>query len=137
MDPGAKATITYWRGGESHTADVTLGTLPDTQKMAAAGQNNAPAVKPSALEGFGLTLSPDSSNQGGVVIAQVDPTGKAAEQGLQAGDVILSVGATAVDSPAQVEKMVADAKAGGHKAVLLRIKSGDQTQFVALTFAQT
>ena len=33
--------------------------------------------------------------------------------------------------------MVADAKAGGHKAVLLRIKSGDQTQFVALTFAQT
>ncbi len=38
MDPGTKVTVTYWRGGESHTADVTLGTLPDTQKMASADQ---------------------------------------------------------------------------------------------------
>ncbi len=137
MNPGTKVTVTYWRGGESHTADVTLGTLPDTQKMAAADQGKAPAVQPSALEDFGLTLSPDTSGQGGVVIANVDPTGKAAEQGLQAGDVILSVGSHSVDSPAQVEKMVADAKAGGHKAVLLRIKSGAQTEFIALAFAQT
>ena len=96
-------------------------------------------MQPSALKDFGLTLSPDTANNqdGGVVIAEVDPTGQAAEHGLQPGDVILSVGAKSVNSPAEVEKMVADAKAGGHKAVLLRIKSGDQTQFVALTFAQT
>ncbi len=142
MDPGAKVTVTYWRGGASHTADVTLGKLPDTQKMASADQGNGggPAVQPSALTDFGLTLSPDNnpSNQdGGVVISEVDPTGQAAEHGLQAGDIILSVGSKSVKSPADVEKMVADAKAGGHKAVLLRIKSGDQTQFVALTFAQT
>ncbi len=138
MNPGSKVTVTYWRDGASHTADVTLGTLPDTKQMASAGDNNPPKVLPSALQDFGLTLSPDANNQdGGVVIAGVDPTGQAAEHGLQAGDVILSVGAKSVDLPAQVEKMVADAKAGGHKAVLLRIKSGDQTEFVALTFART
>ena len=139
MDPGAKVTVTYWRNGSSHQADVTLGTLPDTQKMASADQGKGgPAVKPSALQDFGLTLSPDANSQdGGVVISDVDPTGKAAEHGLQPGDVILSVGSTTVDTPAQVEKMVADAKAGGHKAVLLRIKSGEQTQFVALPFANT
>ena len=38
--------------------------------------------------------------------------------------------------PADVEKKVADAKAGGLKAVLLRVKSGDQTRFVALSFAR-
>ena len=140
MNPGSKVTVTYWRGGTSHDADVTLGTLPKTQQMASADQGNSgKKVMPSALKDFGLTLSPDtSSNQdGGVVISDVDPTGQAAEHGLQPGDVILSVGANSVNTPADVEKMVADAKAGGHKAVLLRIKSGDQTQFVALTFAQT
>ena len=33
--------------------------------------------------------------------------------------------------------ILADAKASGLKAVLLRVKSGDQTQFVALSFART
>jgi serine protease Do len=140
MDPGSKVTVTYWRGGASHDVDVTLGKLPDTEKMAAADQGNGDsAVQPTAdLKDFGLTLSPDTNSQdGGVVISDVDPAGQAAEHGLQAGDVILSVGSKSVNSPADVEKIVADAKAGGHKAVLLRIKSGDQTQFVALTFART
>ncbi len=140
MNPGTKVTVTYWRGGTSHDAEVTLGTLPTTQQLASADQGNGgKQVTPSTLKDFGLTLSPDTSNNqdGGVVISEVDPTGQAAEHGLQPGDVILSVGSTSVNTPAEVEKMVADAKAGGHKAVLLRIKSGDQTQFVALTFAQT
>ncbi len=139
MNPGSKVSVTYWRSGNSHDVDVTLGKLPDTAKMASADQGNGPAVQPTAdIKDFGLTLSPDTNSQdGGVVISDVDPTGQAAEHGLQPGDVILSVGSKSVNSPADVEKIVADAKAGGHKAVLLRIKSGDQTQFVALTFAQT
>ena len=139
MNPGTKVTVTYWRGGASHTADVTLGTLPNTQVASNdQGNNSGPAVQPSTLKEFGLTLSPDNTKKGsGVVISNVDPTGQAAEHGLQAGDVILSVGSKSVTTPAEVEKMVADAKAGGHKAVLLRIKSGKQTEFVALTFAQT
>ena len=141
MDPGADVKITYWRGNASHDTNVTLGTLPNTDQMAKAdtgnGNDTGKAVKPSALTDFGLTLSPDQNDQGGVVISEVDPTGSAAERGLQAGDVILSVGDKSATTPAEVEKMVADAKAGGQKAVLLRIKSGDQTQFVALAFAKT
>lgn len=146
MDPGTKVTVTYWRNGQSHDVAVTLGTLPDTQQMASNDQGNAPAAQPSTLKEFGLTLSPsdtsgnnnsNNAKQSGVVISDVDPTGQAAEQGLQAGDVILSVGSKSVSTPAEVEKLVADAKTGGQKAVLLRIKSGDQTEFVALKFAQT
>ncbi len=140
MNPGSKVAVTYWRGGISHDVDVMLGTLPTTDQMANADQGNSPgaAVEPSALKEFGLTLSPDTNSQdGGVVVSDVDPAGQAAEHGVQPGDVILSVGSKAVSSPADVEKMVAEAKAGGNKAVLLRIKSGDQTQFVALPFAKT
>ena len=60
----------------------------------------------------------------------------AAERGLQPGDVILSVGDKEVAAPSDVEKLVNSAKEDGLKAVLLRIKSGDQTRFVALTFAR-
>ena len=71
------------------------------------------------------------------MVTDVDPNGQAAEHGLQPGDVILSVGDDdGRRRPADVEKMVADAKDGGMKAVLLRIKSGDQTRFVALSFAR-
>jgi serine protease Do len=93
-------------------------------------------VKPSALDDFGLSLGP-SDDKSGVVITDVDPNGQAAENGLQPGDVILAVGDSAVTAPADVEKKVADAKTGGSKAVLLRVKSGDNTRFVALSFART
>jgi serine protease Do len=42
-----------------------------------------------------------------------------------------------VKAPSDIEKKVAAAKADGSKAVLLRVQSGDQTRFVALSFAHT
>jgi serine protease Do len=135
MAPGAKVKVTYWRDGVSHDVDVTLGKLPATDTVAST---SAPSkdVKPSALEDFGMALAP-SADDSGVTIADVDPNGQAAERGLQPGDVILAVGDMAVKAPAEVEKQVADAKSGGLKAVLLRVKSGDNTRFVALSFART
>ena len=52
MNPGTKVTVTYWRGGESHTADVTLGTLPNTQQMASAEQEQC--ARGAAVDAQGL-----------------------------------------------------------------------------------
>ena len=141
MNPGAEAKITYWRDGASHDASVTLGTLPTTDQMASNDNGNndkgGKMIQPSTLKDLGMTLSPDNNDQG-VVISDVDPTGAAAANGLETGDVIISVGNKSVTSPADVEKMVADAKASGQKAVLLYVKSGSQPPaFVALPFAKT
>ena len=133
MRPGTKVTVTYWRGGKSQDAEVTLGKLPTDDKVASADAPAAPDASP--LDDFGLAVAPADDNEG-VVITDVDPNGQAAERGLQPGDVILSVGEAKVSDPRDVEKRVADAKAGGLKAVLLRIRSGDQTRFVALSFAR-
>jgi serine protease Do len=133
LAPGTTVKVTYWREGAQHDLDVTLGTLPGEQKQAAVEE--PAAVEPSALEDFGMSIAPADDNQG-VVITDVDPNGQAAERGLQPGDVIVSVGDTVVSDPAAVEKKMADAKAGGLKAVLLRVKSGEQTRFVALSFAR-
>jgi len=134
MAPGTKVSVTYWRDGASHDAEVTLGKLPTDDKVASADDGQA-SPDASPLDDFGLALAPSDDNEG-VVITDVDPNGQAAERGLQPGDVILSVGEAKVTRPGEVEKRVADAKAGGLKAVLLRIKSGDETRFVALSFAR-
>jgi serine protease Do len=37
-----------------------------------------------------------------------------------------------VSSPADVRKALADARGDGKRAVLMRVKSGDQTRYIAL-----
>jgi serine protease Do len=136
MAPGTKVTVTYWRDGKSNDVEVTLGKLPSSDQQASAGDSSGSQdVKPSSLEDFGLAIAPSDDNSG-VVVTDVDPNGQAAEKGLQAGDVILSVGDKSVSQPNDVEKTVADAKSGGRKSVLLRVKSGDQTRYIALSFAR-
>jgi len=135
MAPGTKVTVTYWRDGKSNDVEVTLGKLPATDQQASNDDSNTPDVKPSSLEDFGLAIAPSDDNSG-VVITDVDPNGQGAEKGLQAGDVILSVGDKSVTKPTEVEKTMADAKSGGRKSILLRVKSGDQTRYIALSFTR-
>lgn len=132
MDPGTTVKLTYWRDGAEHEADITLGKLPESEQQASLEQPEE--IEPSVLESFGMSIAP-AEDSDGVVITDVDPNGQAAERGLQRGDVILEVGNAAVKDPASVEKKLADAKADGLKAVLLRVRSGDQTRFVALPLA--
>ncbi|MBN9023941.1 MAG: Do family serine endopeptidase [Rhizobiales bacterium] len=133
FDPGTSVDVTYWRDGKKQNVDVKLGTLPGSDQMAALDQPET--VEPTALENFGLAVAP-SDDDSGVMVTDVDPNGQAAERGLQPGDVILSVGQDEVKSPADVEKIMETAKEDGMKAVLLRVKTGDQTRFVALSFAR-
>ncbi len=136
MAPGTKVTVTYWRDGASHDVDVTLGTLPSDNQVAAAGGSTDVQPTASPLEDFGLAIGPSEDGSAGVMVTDVDPNGQAAERGLQPGDVIIAVGDSDVSKPADLEKLVTNAKADGMKAVLLRVKSGDQTRFVALSFAR-
>ena len=133
--PGTSVTVTYWRDGAKHDVDIKLGTLPGEEQVASAGGGQDTPKQTSMLEDFGLAVGPGDKDQG-VVVTNVDPNGQAAERGVQPGDVILSVGDSDVTKPGDVEKFVQTAKADGLKAALRRIKSGDQTRFIALTFAR-
>jgi len=85
---------------------------------------------------LGLTLAPAGQVAGsgseGVVITNVEPNGVAAEHGMQTGDVILEVGGKKVGSPADIRTALGDAQKQGKRTVLMRVKSGDATKFVAL-----
>jgi serine protease Do len=132
LGPNASAKLAVWQNGAEKTFDVKLGTLPSEQ-VATADTNDDSAT--ANLDNFGLTLAPSDSvpgaAAGGVVVTNVDPDGVAAQKGLKVGDVILEVGGKPVTTPSQIASVLSEAKKSGHKAVLLRVKSGDETHFIA------
>jgi serine protease Do len=65
-------------------------------------------------------------------VTGVDPEGPAADSGLHTGDVILDVGGKSVTSPDDVRNAVRQAASQGKHSVLMRVKSADQTKFVAV-----
>jgi serine protease Do len=137
--PDKKVDLNYVEDGANKSASVTLGTLPPDQQQANAEGSSPSEHSQNSLTAFGLTLAPASSVEGagrrGVVVTDVDPDGVAAEKGLRQGDVILEAGGHPVARPADVVTALSDAKKDGRKAVLLRVKSGDNTHFVALATA--
>ena len=113
---------------------LTLGTLPKEQQAKASTNDDADSGAKEPL--LGLTLAPAKQVAGsgdeGVVVTAVDPDGPAASRGFKAGDVILEAGGKRVSAPRDVSKAVADAQRDGKRSILVRIKSGGGTRFVAL-----
>ncbi|MGA7655267.1 MAG: Do family serine endopeptidase [Methylocella sp.] len=134
LGPGKKADLIYWHDGTEKTTSVKLGSLPDDKE--AQAQPAAGSEDNNAFSSLGLKLAPASSVQGagghGVVVADIDPDGAAAQKGLQVGDVILEAGGHAVNQPSEVKAALAEAKKDNRKAVLLRVKGADGTHFVAI-----
>ncbi|WP_075217510.1 Do family serine endopeptidase [Mongoliimonas terrestris] len=132
-DPDTTVDVELYRDGEKQTVAVKLGTLPGEQQQAAL----SPAeTAPASIEGLGLRLAPASTagaGDEGVVVTEVDPDGKAAEKGLRQGDIILEVAGQKVSGPRDVESNLEAASKAGRKSVLLRVRTGENLRFVALS----
>jgi serine protease Do len=130
MAPGTSVKLGVLHDGSEKTVTLTLGTLPDGRQA-----NVAPQGADNATPRLGLTLAPANAvgaGSQGVAVTAVDPNGPAAERGMQSGDVILDVAGKAVSNPSDVTKDLADLHKAGKHTVLMRVKSGNGTKFVAL-----
>jgi serine protease Do len=132
MAPGSTAKLDILRKGEQKSIDVTLAKMPNQpEKQANAGQ-----MDNSSTPHLGISVAPASDVAGagskGVVITAVDPEGPAAEHGLKSGDVILDVGGKSVSSVGELRSALSEAKSGGKHDVLMRVKTADNTHFVAM-----
>jgi len=138
MAPGNSVKIGVIEKGAEKTVTLTLGELPPQREAKADPQDSEQSG--SDVGKLGLTLAPASSVAGagsqGVVITGVDPNGAAADAGFKNGDVILDVAGKAVSSPADVRKVLADARSDGKKNILMRVKSGEGTRFVAIPLSR-
>jgi serine protease Do len=134
LPPKASVKLTVLHSGSEKTVSLSLGELPNSKEAKAnTDSNESNGVD---LGKLGLTLAPASRVAGagseGVVVTGVDGGGAAAEQGFATGDIILEVAGKAVSSPGDVRSAIAGAKSGGKRTVLLRVKKGENTRFVAL-----
>lgn len=136
--PDTTVDVKVWRNNAEQTVKVKLGLFPSNQEALAklSGDNDKQPDKSSLeLSQLGLTLMPARSGNnkdGGVAIAEVDPSSDAAEKGLKPGDVILEVSGQQVAAPDDVVAGVKKAQDLKRSAVLLHIKSADQKRFVAV-----
>jgi len=131
--PGSTVALEVLRDGKKSELHATLGELAAAETENARGESHSSAGK------FGLTLQPLTpdiagqlelpKNTSGVVIAEVDPSGRAASAGLREGDVIQQVNGRSVRTPAEV-KSALDASTD-RPAVLLIAREG-RTFFVPL-----
>jgi serine protease Do len=139
MAPGSTVKLTVWRKGEQKTFSVALGELPNQRDARASTPDNA---NPNATDvpRLGLTVAPAGQVAGsgseGVVVTEVDPNGIASDQGFKTGDVILEVAGKKVANPADVRSALSSAQKDGKRTILMRVKSGEETRFVALRLSK-
>jgi serine protease Do len=136
MAPGTKVELSVLRKGEQKTVSLTLRQMKDSKQAKA----DTGSEQSGGVPHLGLTLAPADKVAGagstGLVITGIDPDSAAAEHGLKTGDVILNVGGKAVSSVGEVRQALTQARGSGKENVLMRVKSGDSTRFVALPLGQ-
>ncbi len=133
MAPNSSVKLDIIRQGQPKTIMLTLTQMPNERQASA---DTGEAQPSRGVPHLGLQVAPASEVAGagdkGVVVTAVDPDGPAAEQGFRTGAVILDVGGKSVANAGDVRKALVEAKAQGKHDVLMRVKMGDATRFVAL-----
>jgi serine protease Do len=134
--PGSAVKLTVVRKGTEKSISLTLGRLPKQKQLAAKAPANDDGERGAEVPRLGLTLAPAKQVAGsgdeGVVVTAIDPDGPAASRGFKTGDVILEAGGKTVSAPGDVSKAVAEARKDGKRSILVRVRSGGGTRFVAL-----
>jgi serine protease Do len=132
--PGTEIRVQILRDGRAQEVHARLSELPADKEAAASSGGSE-----SRREQLGITvepLTPDTATRlalrrgtQGVVVTEVDPTGPAAEAGIEPDDVILQVNREPVKSAAELRAAVG--RSAGRPALLL-LNRGGRSLFLAV-----
>jgi len=132
LAPASAAKLDVLHQGKSKVINLTLGQLPNAQEARAGVEDEGRTDVPR----LGLTVAPagkvDGAGKLGVVITKVEPKSAAAERGLKRGDVILEVAGKSVSSPTDVSSALEAARTDKKSSVLMRLRTGDASHYVAV-----
>jgi len=130
--PGTRSTLTVWRKGASRDLSVNITEMEPDKNTKKEDRKSKPDQPANIL---GLNVSDLTEMQkrefrlnGGVVIETVE--GAASRVGLRPGDLILRVNNTDISDARQFTAFVA--KLDRKKTVLLLVRRGDSSQFIAI-----
>jgi serine protease Do len=138
--PGGTAKLDVLHNGKRNVVSLTLGQLPNAQEakadIDAGGKDSTHGTDVPRL---GMTVAPagkvDGAGKEGVVVMKVEPKSAAADRGLKKGDVILEVAGKSVSNPGDVREALDAARTDKKSSVLMRLRSGDASHYVAMPLA--
>lgn len=150
--PGTTIPIEFFRDGRRQTVRVRVATRPSADEMQSFDPNEEQPMpsRPSdndatATASLGISvqsLTPQiarsvgvASDTRGVVILAVDPSSDAAQKGLTRGLVITSANRRPVTTPAELARVVNEARAAGNNDVLLYVQVREAGRFVSVELA--
>jgi serine protease Do len=143
LAPGNSVKLNVLHKGADKVVNLTLGQLPNTVEAKADTDNNddkGSATRGTDVPKLGMTVAPANSVAGagkdGVVVTEVDPKSAAADRGFKEGDVILEVAGKTVANAGDVREAINAARADNKNSVLMRVKSGGSSRFVAVPLAK-
>src|SRR6202171_4305755 len=142
LAPGNAVKLNVLHKGQDKVVKLTLGQLPNTLEAKGDTDNGEKggATRGTDVPKLGLTVAPANSVAGagkdGVVVTEVDPKSAAAERGFKEGDVILEVAGKTVTNAGDVREAINAARTDNKNTVLMRVKSGGSSRFVALPLAK-
>ncbi len=142
---GSRVPIELIRDGQRRTVTAVIGERPPEEELARlnGAEEETPVREPeeaqqssgqrSTRQSLGLTvqtLTPEmarslritDTNVRGVVVSGVDPSSDAAAEGVQNGDIILSINQRATRTPEEAAAAVDAARRAGRESVLLLIR---------------
>ena len=137
LGPNAKVSLTVVRDGRERTLTAKLDELPS--KMADA----MPGSEGPDRTGIGLAVEPLTPEKArrlgvdadtGLLVTNVDPSGPAADAGLQRGDVIEEVEGKPVKSVAELRSELSRA---GDRPALMLVRRGESSLYLTLDQRQS
>jgi serine protease Do len=138
--PGSTAKLDVLHKGQGKIVSLTLGQLPNAQEAKADLKSDSKgSTHGTDVPRLGLTIAPagkvDGAGKEGVVVMKVEPKSAAADRGLKKGDVILEVAGKSVTDPSDVREAIEAARTDKKRSVLMRLRSGDASHYVAVPLA--
>jgi serine protease Do len=137
---GSRVPIELIRNGKRMTVTAMVAERPTEEALAkitgsggtTEGSGATSPVAPQKALGLSLApLTPELARAAnlpitarGVVVTAVDPNSDASEEGLQRGDLVISINGALVATPAQLIAAVETARKAGRTSVLLLVKRG-------------
>jgi serine protease Do len=130
LPPGSSVKLGLFRNGRERSIIVKLGELP------LASPRSEEQISLGEKSSLGLTLASARAVPGmgerGVVVTEINPQSDAADSGLQVGDIVVSVASQPVNAPAEVDRLVNEARAHQRRAILIQFKRDQMSGFVAI-----
>ena len=126
---GGDAALELYRGGENETVHVTMQAWPEAKPVVL--NNDGPRTL-----GLELASSPGENDVPIVTVASVDPTGTAADSGIQKGDIIVEVQQTPVSSPDSALRIFRKQSSLKHRFAAVLVRHDKKLSWMSLAIPE-